>query len=415
VRGVRVWSRLLGVEGAVVEFVELEEATGPLVVSVRLLARDRSRCGLCQRRSPGYDTGDGRRRWRALDLGTTRAYLEADAPRVTCPEHGVVVAAVPWARHGMGHTRSFDDTVAWLAVHTSKSAVVELLRVAWRTVGSIVARVVADARAGHDGLDGLVRIGIDEISHRRGQRYLTVVVDHDSGRLVWAAPGRDERTLGAFFEALGPERAAAIELVSADAAEWIGRVVARHCPNASLCLDPFHVVAWATEALDLVRREVWNAARRGGEAILARELKGARYALWKNPEHLTDRQRGKLAWIAAANEPLYRAYLLKEQLRAVFALRGEAGMALLAAWLRWARRSRIGAFVELARKVTKNRTGIEATLVEGLSNARVEAVNTKIRLLTRIAFGFRSPAALIALAMLGLGGLCPPLPGRRLA
>jgi len=90
-------------------------------------------------------------------------------------------------------------------------------------------------------------------------------------------------------------------------------------------------------------------------------------------------------------------------------------MALLEAWLRWARRSRIGAFVGLARKVTKDRTGIEATLVEGLSNARVEAVNTKIRLLTRIAFGFRSPAALIALAMLGLGGLCPPLPGRRLA
>lgn len=411
-RGTRVWARLLGVERAIVEDVELQEVTGALVVSVRLQRRDRGRCGLCRRRCPGYDAGDGRRRWRALDLGVTRAYLGADAPRVRCPEHGVVVAWVPWARHGAGHTRGFDDTVAWLAVHTSKSAVGELLRVAWRTVGSIVARVVADARAGHDGLDGLVRIGIDEISHRKGQRYLTVVVDHATGRLVWAAEGRSEATLEGFFDALGTQRAAAIELVSADAAEWIGRVVARRCPGATLCLDPFHIVAWATEALDAVRREVWNAARRGGETTLAKELKGARFALWKNPEHLTDRQRGKLAWIAAANEPLYRAYLMKEQLRAVFALRGEAGTALLDAWLGWARRSRIRAFVELADRVTRNRAGIEATLVEGLSNARVESVNTKIRLLTRIAFGFRSPAALIALAMLALGGLCPPLPGR---
>jgi len=167
VRGVRVWARLLGVERAVVEDIEFEEATGSVVVSVRLRKGDRGRCGICQQRSPGYDAGDGRRRWRALDLGTTKAYLEAAAPRVRCRTHGVVVAAVPWARHGAGHSRAFDDTVAWLAVHTSRSAVTELLRLAWRTVGAIVARVVADAEAGRDRLADLRRIGIDEISHRR--------------------------------------------------------------------------------------------------------------------------------------------------------------------------------------------------------------------------------------------------------
>lgn len=411
-RGVRVWARLLGVEGAVVEDAALEEASGSLIVSVRLRRRDRSRCGICRRRSPGYDAGDGRRRWRALDLGTTKAYLEADAPRVRCPTHGVVVAAVPWARHGAGHTRAFDDTVAWLATHTSKSAVVSLVRCAWRTVGAIISRVVADAEPMTDRLAGLRRIGIDEISHRKGQRYITVVVDHDSGRLVWAAEGRSEKTLERFFDELGDERAAAIELVSADGAEWIERVVRRRCGGATLCLDPFHVVAWATEALDTVRREVWNAARRHGETELAQDLKGARFALWKNPEHLTSRQQRKLAWIAATNEPLYRAYLLKEELRMVFALRGADGRRLLDGWLAWARRCQIPAFVELARKVTKNRAGIEATLAYGLSNARVESVNTKIRLLTRIAFGFHSAKALIALAMLSLGGLCPPLPGR---
>ncbi len=188
--------------------------------------------------------------------------------------------------------------------------------------------------------------------------------------------------------------------------------MAARCPNAVLCLDPFHVVKWATDALDQVRREVWNAARKGGQTALAAELKGARYALWKNPGDLTSRQRAKLAWIARVNDRLYRAWLLTEELRLVFTLKGVRATVLLEAWLAWARRCRIPAFVRLARAITEHRAGIQAALVHGLSGGRVEAVNTKIRLLTRVAFGFRSPEALIALAMLGLGGLCPPLPGR---
>ncbi len=171
-------------------------------------------------------------------------------------------------------------------------------------------------------------------------------------------------------------------------------------------------MAWATKALDEVRREVWNAARKKGQHAVARDLKNARYALWKNPGDLTARQEAKLASIAQTNKVLYRAYLLKEQLRQVFALKGTEGIALLDAWLKWARRCRIPSFVKLAKAITEHRTGIEAALAHGLSNARVESVNTKLRLLTRIAFGFRSPEALVALAMLDLGGLCPPLPGR---
>jgi transposase len=107
--------------------------------------------------------------------------------------------------------------VAWLATNTSKSAVCELMRIGWRTVGRIIKRVVG-AFDGFDPLDGLRRIGIDEISHRKGHRYITVVVDHDSGRLVWAAPGRDKATVHAFFDALGPDRTAALQAVTADAA-----------------------------------------------------------------------------------------------------------------------------------------------------------------------------------------------------
>jgi transposase len=415
VRNARVWERLLGVERTVVEGVVFDEDDEVIVASVRPRKGAAGRCGVCERRCPGYDQGEGRRRWRTLDLGTVPTWLEADAPRVTCPEHGVVVASVPWARHDAGHCYHFDDMVAWLATHCSKSAVTEVMRVAWRTVGSIVTRVVADARAGTDPLDGLTRIGIDEISYKKGHRYLVVIVDHMTGNLVWAKAGRDKKTLEAFFDSLGETRCQKIQLVSADGAEWIASVVAAKCPNATLCMDPFHVVQWCTDALDEVRRDVWNAARHGGMKALASDLKGARFALWKNPEDLTANQKAKLSWVQATNSRLYRAYLLKEQLRQVFKLRGDTGIVLLKAWLAWASRSQIPAFVELARSIRAHRGAIEASLSHGLTNARVESVNTKIRLLQRVAFGYRDPEALIAMAMLDLGGCCPPLPGRRAA
>ena len=170
-RDVSLWNALLGVENkTVLESVEFDQDEELVVARVRPTSRARGRCGLCGRRCPGYDGGEGRRRWRALDLGTVKAVLEADAPRVSCRRHGVVVAAVPWARHGTGHTYAFDDTVAWLTVRCSKTAVRELMRVAWRTVGSIITRVSSDAMARTDRFTNLSRIGIDEISYKRGHR-----------------------------------------------------------------------------------------------------------------------------------------------------------------------------------------------------------------------------------------------------
>ena len=413
-----VWQGLLGVQSTVVEGVDFDADAEVLVAYVRPRKGARRRCGRCGRRGPWYDRGEGRRRWRSLDLGPVRAVLEADVPRVDCPEHGPTVVAVPWARHGAGHTLMFDDQVAWLAVHTSRTAVGELMRIAWRTVGAICARVSREAGQVTDRLAGLRRIGIDELSYKRGHRYITCVVDHDTGRLVWAAPGRDKATLNRFFDLLGPERCAQITHVSADAAEWIADVVDARCPNAVRGADPFHVVAWATDALDQVRRDVWNTSRGGkGRATEAsKALKNARWTLWRNPDDLTEAQHAKLDWIERTHPRLHRAWALKEGLRWVFSLarQGHRRLAVraLERWLSWARRCRIPAFVELARRVTRHRDAIEASIEHNLSNALVESVNTKLRLITRQAFGFHDPHALIGLAMLALGGLCPPLPGR---
>lgn len=416
VRSARVWQRLLGLERTVIEqlVMESDEAGDLLVVAVRPRKGARGRCGRCGVRAPCYDRGPGRRRWRHLDFGTVRVVLEADVPRVNCPWHGPTVVAVPWARHASRFTLAFEDTAAWLAARTAASTVAVLLRVSWRATVGIVARVVAEAAGRVDRLAGLRRIGIDEVAYRKGQRYLTVVVDHDTGRLIWAGAGRDKAAVAAFFDALGSERAAQLTHVSADAAEWIEAVVAERAPQAMRCMDPYHLVAWATDALDKVRRQVWNTERggTGGRTQTSTMLKGARWALWKNPDRLTETQQATLASIQKTNKPLYRAYLLKEQLREIVAVKGDDGKLLLAAWLRWAGRSRLEPFVKLARSIRRHLHAIHNMLDTGLSNALIEASNTQLRLLTRQAFGYHSAEALIAMATLKRGGICPPLPGR---
>lgn len=410
----RVWKTLLGVERTVVESIDLGDDDGGrvLVVKVRVSGRQACRCPHCRRRCVGFDQGGGSRRWRGLDLGSTRVLLEAAAPRVRCPTHGIVVAAVPWARHGSRFTAAFEDQTAWLAAHTPKSAVQALMRTSWRAVTGAVERTVDEARGRTDRLAGLRRIGIDEKSYRKGHKYLTVVTCHDTGRVVWTCDGRSKATVAAFFTALGPERARGLTHVSADGAEWIHAVVVEHAPRAVICLDPFHVVAWATTAVDKVRRRIVRELKAAGRSEDAAALKGSRWAVLKNPDWLTGNQQVTLASIKQTNSPLYRSYLIKEQLRAVFAEKGERGRELLTGVISWAARSRIPEMVDLAKTLRRFKDLIVNTLDHGVSNARAEATNTHINGLIRRAYGFHTPDALIAMIELTRGGLCPPLPGR---
>jgi transposase len=406
----RLFGRLLGFEKTIIEGVEFDRSA--LVLRCRPASRAASRCGVCGRRSAGYDQGSGLREWRALDTGAFRVVIRAVAVRVRCSEHGIVAARVPWARHAARHTLGFEDQVAWLACETSKSAVCQLMRTSWRTVGAICERVLRDGQQRFgDRLEGLSRIGIDEISFRKGQRYLTIVVCHQTGRLVWAAEGRDTKTLARFFDALGVERSAKITHVSADMGSWIHKAVAAAVPHAETCIDPFHVVALASDALDQVRRDVWNEARRAGDKDGARWLKGARWALWKNPENLTELQGGKLALIKQTNEPLYTAYLLKEQLRETLREPDpDTARRQLERWIGWAEESGLAPFARCAETLASYAERIIATIRYRLTNARVEAINTTLRLLVRRAYGFHSAKAMIALAMLKLGGYRPNLP-----
>ena len=308
----------------------------------------------------------------------------------------MVVASVPWARHGAGHTFAFDEQVAWLATACSKAAVTELMRISWRAVGSIMTRVGSDVEAVPDRFAGLRRIRIEKISFNRGHRHLTVVVDHDSGRLVWAEPGRDKATLGRFFDALdasGPGRGALRVPVPR---RVVGHRRPRRGPPPRLEHRP--------------RRGPPAPGRTGHRTRQGHQGRPVRAVEEPREAHRPPARQARLD--RQAGPVQHRAYLLRESLCVVFQLPHDEAFDVLDQWIRWARRCRVPAFAHLQKRIVKHLESILAAIEHHLSNGLIESVNTKIRLITRIAFGFRSPAALIAPAMLSLGSHCPALPGQ---
>lgn len=388
-----------------------EEGARPrLVVRVRARAGTEGRCGRCGEKAPLYDRGGGERRWRHLDVGFATCELVAEAPRVACPTHGPTVAEVPFARHDSWFSRAFEDLVVFDAIVSSKLAAARRHGVSWRAVDHMCERVVAEALGRTDLLAGLVAIAIDEVKYKKGQRYLTVVCDHFTGKVVWAARGRSKETVAAFFDALGAERTAALEFVTCDGAEWIRTVLAERAPGATVCLDTFHLVGWATEALDQVRRDEWNELRRRGGLKAARELKGMRFLLLRNWENLSSGQKGVLRDLERANRRLFRAWQLKEELRELLRLPLIAAERALDCWLSFASRSRLGPFVRLARTVRHYRASVEATIEWKLTNGISESNNAAIGRIRSNARGFHFAERFVTMVMLDRAGIAPALP-----
>lgn len=397
------FNRLLALPGTSVRHVSFEPARITVTVALR---RRRLACADCSYSTRArYDTRTVESSWRHLDLGRWRLVIRARLRRIDCPEHGVRTEQVPFARVESGFTRDFEDLVAWLATRMDKTAVTRLVRIAWQTVGAICERVVAD-ELDPGRLEALFEIGIDEVSWRKQHRYLTLVTDHRSGKVVWGTEGKDTATCDRFFAELGTDRAAKLTAISTDMGPAFLKSVAKpgHAPQATVCIDPFHVVAQATDALDTVRRQVWNQLR-AADPARAKRFKGARWVLLKRPERLTQEQTVTLRALRRQGGAAWRAYGLKEALRAVFAgdLAASEAAELLDRWCAKASRSRLDPFVTLAGTIRKHRNGILAAIRLGINNARVEALNNKVRLITRRAYGFHSAQAALALVMLACG------------
>ncbi len=284
-----------------------------------------------------------------------------------------------------------------------RKSISTLMRCAWQTVTDIVARVVVeqldDAR-----LDGLVNLGVDEIGYRRGHQYLTIVADHDSGKVVWVSKGKDSAALTRFFDVLGPERCAQVRAVSMDMGRAYNKAVVDRLPDAAICLDAFHLIKWTNEAMD----SVFRAHSRGQSA---KQWRKDRYLLRAGAEKLSVDQHQLLLELSRKHRQVGRAHELKESLRALFReVEPHDARRYLSAWIAAAARSRLVPFVLLARRVRTHLEGIIATVELGFSNSRLEGINAKIRLINARAYGHHSVDSLTAMIYLVLGGITIKLP-----
>lgn len=452
-RATTLLGRLLELPGVTVRRFLLSDGRLDLYVA---LTRRGLLCPVCGYSTPHrYDTRPAPSSWRHLDFGAVEVTVFADLRRLRCPTHGVVVEGVPFARHRAGFTRDFEDVTAFLATKTDKTTIARFLRIDWSTVGRICERVV-DTDMDPNRLDGLVHIGVDEVSWKKHHNYLTLVTDHTTGRVVWGKAGKDSDTLNAFFAELaerdaddgilppadeqadadgaeqdegGPAdddetsaggeevrgRARRIEAVSMDMGHPFNKSVKANAPQAIICIDPFHVVKLGTEGLDVERRKAWNEMRHSGDPAAAKKFKGARWVLLKNPNKLSDDQAGTLRKLRRRGGDVWRAYSLKEALRAIFAgdLEPDQVAELLDRWISRASRSRLPAFVKASKTIRKHREGILAAIRLKINNGRAEGLNNVVRLIFRRARGFHSPEAALALVMLTCGPITIQLPHER--
>ena len=410
-----------------------------LKINARPSKRKEHLCPKCSKKCPVYDHRSTKT-WRGVDAGGLVTDIESEVVRVTCPEHGVVTASVPWAYEGSRFTKDFDFTVSWLARYLPRSTVCQFMRIDWETIGRCIGRTLHVLEPDLSSrLNGLVNIGIDETSYKKGYKYITVIVNHDTNSVVWVHDGHGKSVLTEFFNTLTPEQRASIKCVTGDGARWITECVEEFLPGCTRCIDPFHVVEWAMDALDEVRREAWRKAQEKSKELekkhppkkgrpkaddkaaqkikeaknKASEIKGSAYALGKAPEHLTENQQKRLEMISLEDKRLYRAYTEKEQLRLLLKMDNvkEAEDALKT-WLWKTSHSKIPVMVELSRKIRRHKEHILNTIALGLSNARVEATNNNIKLIIRKAYGFRNLDNMMAMIYLVCSDLEIPLPNR---
>ena len=408
----RLFNRILKLVGASVCSVEFTDQG--LILGLR---RRRNRMLICpcgEKTRASYD--HSRRRWRHLNFAATRVFLEAEVYRLDCRHCGLVrTEQVPWARPGARLTRDFEDVVGWLAQRADKTTVARLLGCAWETIDRVAKRLVHehldDAR-----LDNLYRIGVDEISYKRGHKYITVVADHDTGRVVWMSLDRNKAALEDFFDALGEQRTAALQVVTMDGSPAYRPAVQERASHAVICLDPFHIIKWCNEAL----YEFYKAQpapppewKPNGHPT-NRSWRRLKTAVLTGVENLKADQRALLNSVRRHNYRLYRAWELKEQLRGLY--RGVDPVdapRYLKRWCISALRSKIRAFGILARRLQKHFNAVIAPVQLGLSNSRLEGINSKIRVIQRRGYGHPTPESLMTMVYLCLSGINIPLPTQR--
>ena len=372
-------------------------------------------CPVCGKADQGIHDRIARS-WRHLDFFQCEAWLHAEVPRVKCGGCGKTTQmAVPWAREGSGFTLLFEALALSLCRELPVRQAAGQLRVAAKRLWTRLAFYIKDARA-KDDMRGVRHIGVDETSVRKGHEYITVVHDLEAKRLLYACPGRDHETLKAFAKDLTAHGGdpAAVEHACMDMSAAYTKGVAQALPNASISYDRFHVIALANEAMDAVRRDEMRASPAAvREAVGATDKKGVKRLFWamrKNPENWNRKQIDTMHWLQRSNLKSARAWRLKQALRAVYAHAVQhndetQARQELKAWLSWARRCRLESFKRLATTLIERLDGVVRGMLDGRSNAFVEAMNGLLQQTKTAARGFRDTNNFIAIAYLRMSKL----------
>lgn len=381
--------------------IDFSSSMGKLDIWVDFARGTRFACPSCERQECAvHDTVD--KQWRHLNFFQHECYLHARVPRVRCDACGVHLVAVPWARPGSGFTLLFEALVMAM---TESMPVAEVSRMVtefdtklWRIIRHHVEQ--ARARESHAAVE---RVGIDETARARGHAYVSVFVDLDTRRVLYAAPGRGQDAVADFAADLMAHDGdpAAVTDVCMDMSPAFIAGVETHLPDAAITFDRFHVMQLASHAVDLVRRE---------EQKTVKELKRSRYLWLKNPDTLRNAERDRFASLSRRNLKTVRAWNLRMSLRAFWDQHPADAAAYLTRWYHWAIRNRLAPMVHLARTVQRHWHGILQYVASGVNNGVVEGINSKIQLARSRARGYRSVRNYITMIYLVAGRLQYELP-----
>ena len=383
--------RVVGVE---VEAAPAAGKAGRRIQVVRL-SNERSvhQCPQCGKgHSQAFFEEFNPRRFRDSSLGEWETYVEITPMRVRCCG-GLLVEAFPFEAPG-GHrmTRRFFEKIAALCVRMPVQTVAGMAGLSWDTIARMDQAAVRLALGGDaPSLDGLRWIGVDEVSRTGGRVYFTIVTDLVTGRVVWVGDGKGKRPLEEFFKALGGKRCKKIQGVVSDLARGYLEAIAQAIPHAKHVLDRFHIIQWANEALNEIRRRLFGSAPKRG--TLGQALKAKKWMLLMARERLEATDRRLLDRLRTLNAPLYTAYLLKEELRAMLHHPWKYLGALLRNLKAWAHAVQKAGHAELVRVATRLITHFDmlaAGFNAGVRLGLVEAINGKIALIRRESRGIRN-------------------------
>lgn len=347
-------------------------------------------CSRCGSRAV-KQKGTVRRTWMTLPIGLRPTLVQWYIPRLRCLDCGVVrQAGVPFADPDQRYTRGFARYVLELCRHMSMWDVAHHLGISWHTVKQILKRYL-QRQFSCPSLKALQRIAIDEISIGRGHRYLTVVLDLESGAVVFVGEGKGADALEPFWKRLKSSKAH-IQAVAMDMSQAYISAVSSNLPQTSIVFDHFHVIKLMNEKLTELRRDLY---RETTDFLQKNVLKGTRWLLLKNPENLRDdrNERARLEEALQINKPLATAYYMKEDLRFLWSLPNKAAAAAhLDDWIARAEASDIKMLKDFAKTLRTHRRGILAYYDHRISTGPLEGTNNKIRTLQRQAYGFRDHA-----------------------